>query len=856
MLGRDRELALLGTVWRRVVAEAGAQLVTVVGPAGVGKTRLVREFADALPEDVTVLYGRSLPYGERTGFGSFAEQMKQAAGIYDTDPAPEARGKLTGFVHSLLPAPQGDEVADHVAVLLGLGGEEEMGDRQSLFFSARRLIEAMGARAPTLLVFEDIHWADASLLDLVETLAGRVQEGAVLLLAMARPELVERRPGWGGASVPATTVSLDALTVADSRALASRLLPGVADEDVLQRLIETAGGNPLFLEELAATFSERASDVAASMPTSLKGIIAARLDALPATERRVLLDAAVVGKIFWRGALESVAPDDPVWETLDSLCVRDLIRREHSSRIEGDEEYSFKHMLIREVAYTTVPKAVRRERHAQVARHIEDAARDRIAEHASLLAHHWREADDPERAVGYIVQAAEHASRAFAKGEALALYDQALNLLGTDDGRRDGVLLARAVTRAEIGDVQLSAEELDELIPRLNDNDRAGALFARHKAAFWLVDTAGMERFGEELSALADRLGDPASRSLSLTALTRSAGMTGRLDEATRLGDEALAAWPPGYRTKEHAFHCGFHGLTHYWLGNLDAAIELNLRSYELGKQFYGLEALLTGGSQYALGLAGVGRYEEALEVFATVVSRGSDLEAVPRLTSRTLNMWAGTLFELGDIDGGREMGTRALEASERAAFPTSGIQGRVDMLFADIAAGEVGRAESAWSAVMEGASALKGWHEWLVRGRVLAARAEIELAAGRSEAAIEAAGVALEDAERYGRLKYAVASRLARAEAQLALGRPDAAVEECRRTVEDAERLSHPPTLRRARATLARALYAAGDDGGAETAWLEARRGVEEVAEGLEESRRVRYLSSAPVAEVLGAAP
>jgi class 3 adenylate cyclase len=352
MLGRVSELAVLERIWDRVVDERRPQLVTLFGPAGIGKTRLASEFAHlARASDARVIVGRSLPYGEVLPYGAFATQVKQFARIFDTDEAGIACETLDQAVAELL---GGDvsEVSSHIAMLIGLGREGGVGERQTLFFSARRLVEALATERPTVLVFEDIHWADAGMLDLLEVLASRVRDVPLLLVSLARPDLLERRPAWGGGLPGYTALPIEPLSEEHARELAAQVLLQMqkrGDESVEIGLV--GEGNPLFIEELAASVAEDAASKAAELPTTIRGIVSARLDALPPGERAVLLDAAVVGKIFWTGALERMSSGElALPELLDSLEGRVVFRREPVSRLRGEQKFSFKHDLFRDAA--------------------------------------------------------------------------------------------------------------------------------------------------------------------------------------------------------------------------------------------------------------------------------------------------------------------------------------------------------------------------------------------------------------------------------------------------------------------------------------------------------------------------
>jgi predicted ATPase len=241
-------------------------------------------------------------------------------------------------------------------------------------------------------------------------------------------------------------VQVQALTNACAQELVRRLLPGVPDQEAAAtRVEEAAGGNPLFIEELAAWLSEGGAANADGLPANIKGIIAARLDQLPAPERQVILNASVVGEFFWLGSLEALGGNGALVETLRALERRDLVRGSPSSRIAGDQELAFKHGLIREVAYATLPKAARRERHAVVASFIEHAAGDPAA-YAAILAHHWREAGDAASAADYLLIAAEQAGRGWAQHDAVDLCSQALELIPeSDEERRRRARLRRAL---------------------------------------------------------------------------------------------------------------------------------------------------------------------------------------------------------------------------------------------------------------------------------------------------------------------------------------------------------------------------------------------------------------------------
>ena len=326
-------------------------------------------------------------------------------------------------------------------MLLGIGSEGTVADRETLFFSARVFVESLAMRGPTMLLFEDIHWADSSQLDLLETLASRVRDVPVLFVALARPELLGDRPTWGGGLPAYTALQLDPLSDESSQELAEQFLAARAVVRGASKVAEMAEGNPLFIEELAASIAERSTSD--ELPTSVRAIIAARLDSLPPGERTVLVDASVAGRVFWRGALTEMAQHDDLTGSLSALEHRGLIGREAVSRIKGDQQFAFKHALIQDVAYQTLPRAARRERHAAVARFL--SAATATGQSHEALALHWREAGESDRAVDELVAAAELAGRGWAKDHAVTLYSQALELVGDDAERRRSIRLRQAV---------------------------------------------------------------------------------------------------------------------------------------------------------------------------------------------------------------------------------------------------------------------------------------------------------------------------------------------------------------------------------------------------------------------------
>jgi predicted ATPase len=385
----------------------------------------------------------------------------------ETDCVADARAKLDARVRGL-PGVDVGRVIEALSVITGLGSAS-VEDRPVLFDTIRQFVAALGREQPTVLGFEDLHWAEPTLLDLLEYAAARVRDVPVLFLATARPELFDARPTLGAGLSSYAVLPVGALSDAAAEALTRELLQQhAAAPSVLERINDVAGGNPLFIEELASSVAEGTTDPSARLPTSVVSIISARLDGLPSRERRLLMDASVVGRVFWPSMLEALDPSLGLSDALASLEDREFIRREPDSDMGADVAYSFRHGSIREVAYNMLPRAERKIRHAAVARLGEERFGDRPGSFAVVIAHHWKEAGDPERAIEHLISAAEQADQSWAKYEAVALYREVVSLLPEGDKRRRTMNLRRAVaetaiTHIEVGDVAVSQQLLEGL---------------------------------------------------------------------------------------------------------------------------------------------------------------------------------------------------------------------------------------------------------------------------------------------------------------------------------------------------------------------------------------------------------
>jgi class 3 adenylate cyclase/tetratricopeptide (TPR) repeat protein len=405
LVGRDRELGVLRDVLARVRAERTPRLVTLVGVPGIGKSRLVHELWQIAEADAELIWwrqGRSLPYGERVSFWALAEMVKAQAGILEDDTPEVAEAKLAAMTTDVAGGTlEADWVRRHLGALAGLADGVPAGGGRSEAFSAwRQFFEALAGRRPLVLVFEDLHWADDGLLDFIDYLTDWTGGVPLLLLGTARPELLARRPDWGTGKPNTVTLSLAALSDADTARLIG-LLRGRAVLEAGQQaaLLAQAGGNPLYAEQCVQMLAEQQAGEHLPVPESVQDIIAARLDLLSPADKRLLQDAAVIGKVFWPGAVTALGggpgPGE-LEEDLRGLERRQFVRRERASSVAGQTQYAFTHVLVRDVTYGQIPRAARVGKHAAAAGWIESLGR--AGDHAEMLAHHYQSALDLARA--------------------------------------------------------------------------------------------------------------------------------------------------------------------------------------------------------------------------------------------------------------------------------------------------------------------------------------------------------------------------------------------------------------------------------------------------------------------------
>jgi class 3 adenylate cyclase len=487
LVGRARELHVLEEAFDRANEEQACYLFTLLGTAGVGKSRLVHEFLGRMRERAQVLRARCLPYGEGITFWPVIELAQAAAGIEQNEPPATAVQKLRTLLEG---TPDRDPILDRVCPTIGLS--EDVVPTEETFWGVRKFLEAVASKKPLIVVIDDLQWAESTMLDLIDHVADWSREAPILFLAIARPELLDARPHWGGGKHNATTILLEPLGSADATELIANL---VDDADlakiVQQRIGDTAEGNPLFVEELVAMLVDqgvlrrenggwRAADDlhTVSVPPSISALVAARLDHLEPLERDLIGRAAVVGKIFQRSAVAELSPPerrDDLGPRLMTLVRKELVRPDRSATT-GDEAFRFRHLLVRDAAYASLTKEQRADLHARFADWLERIAGDRLLEYQEVIAYHLEQAHRYRSELGLTdeltaslgLRATKHLRPAGMR--ALARNDQhaAANLLSraaalVDDDRERGELLIHvANARMELGDIGVAWRTFDD----------------------------------------------------------------------------------------------------------------------------------------------------------------------------------------------------------------------------------------------------------------------------------------------------------------------------------------------------------------------------------------------------------
>ncbi len=578
-IGRDFELDVLTGTFHRALRESSVQLVTIAGEPGVGKTRLLSQLSSFVDDREEIVYwrqGRSLPYGEGITFWALGEIIKAQTGILESDSPQQAEDKLDAAVAAVI-ADQTERSWFRVrlSVLVGLGTLDPSAatSREESFTAWRRFLEAIAERSPLVLVFEDLHWADQALLEFIDHLVDWSTGVPLMIVCTARPELYESAPGWGGGKRNSNTISLSPLTDSETAQLISGLLASaVLPAEVHAALLERAGGNPLYAGEFVRMLSDKGllqrkgrvlsldQDADIPMPETVQALIAARLDTLAPERKALLHDASVAGKVFWSGAVAALGgrKDQEVRLGLHELARKELVRPARASSMEGEQEYSFWHALVRDVSYSQIPRAARGKKHKAMAAWLEDVAGERVSDQAELLVHHYTQALDLARAAGdetggreltepacrFLILAGD---RAFELDmvKADVYYTRALELFSPGRPGRATALVKLGRTAQQLGRNEVAERHLQQALAaakRLGDvRTQAKAMGNLEALAWHRGDTTGTKALNLESIALLERRAPGPELAHAYASAAQDALFGGRAAEALEWSDKALA---------------------------------------------------------------------------------------------------------------------------------------------------------------------------------------------------------------------------------------------------------------------------------------------------------------------------
>jgi class 3 adenylate cyclase len=575
MVGRDRQLRILAEAAERSRVERTPQLVTILGLAGVGKSRLVNEFLQRARSEATIIRGHCLAYGEAISYWPLAEALRAAAGIAPDDPPALAVERLGTLARDV---PQSEVIIGRAAAAIGLGridGSPASG-AQETYWAFRRLFEAMARQRPLIAVFDDLQWATPTFLDLLEHIADWSRDAPIVLLGIARPELLETRPAWGGGKRNALTLFLEPL---DARSVAQLLanLAGQLPHELVRVVEDTAEGNPLFVEELVAKLIDdgtlqpgadgyrvTGSPQRLSVPPTIELLLASRLDHLPSEERAILERAAVIGKRCGAAEVAELSPAEKhpvVVDRLMALVRKELLRLDEEApdidAIDEDVRFRFRHQLVRDAAYEGLPKYERAHLHEVLAEWMEKKLAERLESLREVIGYHFEQAatyrqevsGDDEATISLRRRAATHLEAAARRADVIAdsvavlrLLERANQLRGPDDPQRLANLPMLVDALQFAGRLEEARAVREEVLasPAAEPATRADALERIWTAIALGASAAEMRPQVEEALEIRRRLGDAAGIARALLARSELARYVGRLKQMHELATEAL----------------------------------------------------------------------------------------------------------------------------------------------------------------------------------------------------------------------------------------------------------------------------------------------------------------------------
>jgi tetratricopeptide (TPR) repeat protein len=574
MVGRDAQLLILQDTYLDAIEESGARVVTILGEAGVGKSRLLDEFdnwSELRPEHFWFFKGRASLAAQTVPYQLIRNMLAYRFDILDSDHPATVLGKLRRGMSGIL----GEDRADLVGQLAGfdcqaagseavqaLLGSPNFRQLASAYFV--QYIRGMLQELPLLILLEDLQWADDSSLDLVARLVAEIPAAPLLIVAAARPTMFERRPNWGEGQEAYSRLELKPLSTRASRALVAEVLQKVPQlpQDLRELVVESAEGNPYYVEELIKMLIEDGVIVRGEphwqvqldrlaqvrVPPTLTAVLQARLDALPQEEKAVLQRASVVGRLFWDHVVGELAEDsverEELGHLLDALRERELVFQREQSAFADAREYTFKHNILRDVTYETVLRKLRRRYHAQVAHWLEAHAGERLGEYLGVIAGHYELAGEAAKAAGYLRRSGEEAYRVSAFRDARDTFHRALKLLPPEQAaQRRAILVFLGQAWIRLGDFAAATASLEDGLARARAaGDRqieAAALNRLGEVAWRQGDWGTAQRHLQDGLAVARDCGDTAGQALATQHLARVSWLGGQNEQAERWAQES-----------------------------------------------------------------------------------------------------------------------------------------------------------------------------------------------------------------------------------------------------------------------------------------------------------------------------
>jgi class 3 adenylate cyclase/tetratricopeptide (TPR) repeat protein len=706
LFGRNSELELLREGWDRVVSDGAPGVVTVLGPAGIGKSRLLVEFVEHVRPIAAVHWGRCLSYGEGITYWPMTEIVKDAVGIQHDDDQAAMSAKLGRFLRSL-PTTDQDELRTMAAALGNLVGASTTPEgtyaaseitQAELHWGIRRVLELLAAGGPVVLVFEDLHWAEPTLLDLLRSIAEDIRGAPIFIVGSARPELAESGPAILRDSGNRRVIALDALGEDASRLLLSELL-GTEDTTAgpLEALLRNAGGNPLFLEETVRMVVDAGMDLedggatdaeTLGVPSSLQALIGSRLDQLPVPDKRVAQTASVVGTVFWPGAVATMdSGNGDLSSHLQALEQRDFIRSLPGSTVTGEPEYAFKHILIRDVAYGQLPKGRRVDLHVRFADWVEalPAGEDELVE---IVAYHLEQAcrlagevarspvpPPVLRAVEALIGAAEKAERREGMREAARFYERALAVVGDElPETAIEIRLRRGRMRTALGELRQSGEELLEVA------EQALALHRSDLRCGALISLAVIDQEQGRYTQARRRLTEAQSI-------------------ATERGDRVLQV-RAGYELGT---------LSGDFEGDLDGALDNLRRAFAIAEELDERELRVEGHLRMGMVLFNGGELVQAEEHLLRCIALAEQLGS-HRDQARSTFMLGSLRYYRGSIEEAERLALQAREWLARTCESTYQIQNLRQLGLYALVRGDPGRAEEWLREALAAGVEMDGW--------------------------------------------------------------------------------------------------------------------------------------------------